>query len=237
MDVVLGKDEVLPQLWAHYEKSSEFASGKTGGIPADFPLVIKHEKDGLKRIYGTFIQNLKSEKNASQALRDRSVSEWLFEWKGMHDLLFSSILKKERRGNWRKKEVRFGSPGEEELYGIPQFPQVPREMEQLASEIRSCIVVAPQSLEDKFILLARIHYQFIRIHPFADGNGRIARAITDQLAQFLELPPAMAGYPRHDSRRRKSYHNAISDCIYDPECRNLGLWIGSYVDKQLETLA
>ena len=36
--------------------------------------------------------------------------------------------------------------------------------------------------EDKLNILADIHFRFIMIHPFDDGNGRIARAITDQVS-------------------------------------------------------
>jgi Fic family protein len=31
----------------------------------------------------------------------------------------------------------------------------------------------PQSLED----VARLHFEFVNVHPFVDGNGRIARLL------------------------------------------------------------
>jgi fido (protein-threonine AMPylation protein) len=33
--------------------------------------------------------------------------------------------------------------------------------------------------------LAELHHRFLRIHPFMDANGRLARSITDQAAREL----------------------------------------------------
>lgn len=235
MDIPLVKDEVLPQLWAAYKKSNEYAHRQTKAIPAHYPLVKKHETEGLTRIYRRFIENLRASSNANQILQNRTIRDWLSEWKKMHDLLFESILKE--RGTWRKKDVRFGNPGDEVLYGIPPHTRVPQEVEGLAHSIHQELTRERSTLDEKCIVLAKVHYQFVRIHPFIDGNGRIARAITDQLALYFDLPPAMAGYPRHDSKRRESYHKAIRSCVDDPECRQLSLWIRGYIEKQLEALA
>lgn len=94
-----------------------------------------------------------------------------------------------------------------------------------------------RSDEEKFTTLAVIHYQFIRIHPFGDGNGRIARAITDQLALFFGWPTAMGGYPRHDDKRREAYHKAIRAAADDNSAKDLAGWISNYIAKQLEMIA
>ena len=150
-------------------------------------------------------------------------------------MLFGHILKKS--GDWRDKEILFGDLGDEELYKIPFPKDVPREISLLASEVTSLLKRSYGNLGDRYATLAYIHYQFIRIHPFNDGNGRIARAITDQLSIYFGLPPAMAGYPRHDDKRREGYHHAIKSCIVDPTCSELADWISSYIKKQLENLA
>ena len=93
------------------------------------------------------------------------------------------------------------------------------------------------SIDDQSRVLARIHYTFIRIHPFTDGNGRIARAITDQLAIYFGLPPAMSGYPRLDTKRRENYHKAIRACIADPEYSDLAAWIKGYIEMRLSDIA
>ncbi|MGB7848497.1 MAG: Fic family protein [Candidatus Acidiferrum sp.] len=42
-----------------------------------------------------------------------------------------------------------------------------------------------QPKEDVVAGLAELHHRFLTIHPFMDGNGRVARSITDQAAREL----------------------------------------------------
>lgn len=49
-------------------------------------------------------------------------------------------------------------------------------------------------------LVAVAHGEWIRIHPFANGNGRIARMWSHWLAARYDLPPLMRVKPRPDDR-------------------------------------
>lgn len=60
---------------------------------------------------------------------------------------------------------------------------------------------------------------------FFDGNGRIARVVTDQLAVSLGYVPIIAGFPRNNTDKKHVYHEAIHDCAHDSTCRVLSNWI------------
>lgn len=236
MDEAWSKDEVVSSLWNAYKKTKEYKEGYIDGIPPSLPLVIKQEKIGLERIYKSFVDSLLQSHNVKDVLRKRTTSEWLEEWKFMHKTLFEFVLKD--CGNFRTIEVRFGSPGDEDLHKIPLPAAVPSAISELAYCLhKEYLAKEYLSIEEKISILAKVHYQFIRIHPFADGNGRIARVLTDQLAIFFDLPASMAGYPRQDPKRRENYHKGITACVEDPSCSDLAVWIKGYVDKRLETIA
>lgn len=235
MDVPLGKEQVIPQLWAAYKKTSEYRRGMTKAIPARHRLVEDQERIGLRSIYQKFVHILASDKPVREVLRGRKPFEWLQEWKNMHDLLFEHVLKE--RGIWRQLNVRFGEVGDEDLYRIPLHQMISSVVGPFAERVVDYISIDNPTEEEKYRILARVHYEFVRIHPFADGNGRIARAITDQLSLYFGFPPAMGGYPRHDPKNRKAYHKAIRSCVDEPDCAQLSMWIKSYVDRQLQQLA
>ncbi len=44
---------------------------------------------------------------------------------------------------------------------------------------------------DSLILAASFHYKFIRIHPFDDGNGRVARILMNFILMKFGFPPAI----------------------------------------------
>jgi Fic family protein len=235
MDQALVSDQVDLYLWTSYTKTLEYKNGMRKAIPAHHRLVEIQERLGLRSIYQKFIGILSGTKSFKETLRIRHPSQWLLEWKEMHNLLFEHVLID--RGNWRRVDVRFGDSGDEDLYRIPNFQKVPLAVANLAEQVVGLISINSLSIIEKYSILAKIHYEFIRIHPFFDGNGRIARAITDQLSIYFGFPPAMGGYPRHNPKNRKAYHKAIRSCVDDPTCGLLAKWIENYIEKQIQNLA
>lgn len=235
MEVHLLKEDVIPQLWNEYVKTPEYENYSKKVVPANNPIVIRREKDGLTSVYKNIIKDLSGSENIRMLLKNRHPSIWLDEWKEMHGLLFHRIFR--NCGSFRKDKVRFGAPGDEDLYHIPDISTLHKELGELAESVRDKLSIQYSTREEKYMCLASIHYEFIRIHPFMDGNGRIGRAITDQLAIFFGFPPAIVGYPRHDSKRREAYHRAIKACTTDPACEDLSGWIKNYIEAQLDNLA
>lgn len=234
MDIALAQEDVVKELWQAYKKIKDYKDSPAA-ISPHHPVVENQERRGLETIILSFIRKLQTDRNIIDDFTNRTIGEWLEEWKTMHKMLFQTILCE--CGNWRTNEVRFGDWGDEELYRIPDRYHVVKELSALASTMSDLISQEYNNNEERYRALAYVHYQFVRIHPFLDGNGRIARVITDQLSVFLGLPPAMGGYPRHDVKRRESYHKAIRACVDDPTCTQLSQWIGGYISEQLNTLA
>jgi hypothetical protein len=99
-------------------------------------------------------------------------------------------------------EVRVGPH-----HGVPSA-DVPRELADLEVKIqRACVtldaVVAvgerPTSAADLgavIDLCANVHGEWVRIHPFANGNGRTARVWVNWLAARYGLPPFLQIKPR-----------------------------------------
>lgn len=236
----ISKDDVVPSLWKRYKTTPEYRVQKrTESINSSHPLVRTAEKHGLNKLMIKFIGLLKDKKNLRDEYEDRTKYDWIDEWKTMHMLLFKYALKS--RGEIRKQgqDVRFGSPGDEELHRIPlggmaTYIALCEHASIISSQLK---YVDKNSVDNVCCFLARVHYGFIRIHPFIDGNGRIARTLTDQLAVSLGYPPVIAAFPRLNLFQKQMYHDAIHGCIDDPTCHSLQIWIKNKIVSSIDDIA
>ncbi len=136
--------------------------------------------------------------------------ERLFDW---HAALFPtgrSGMYKITVGNWRKDEtgpmqVVSGGIGKERIHF--QAPDAPR----LAHEISDFIVFFNNNNGIDPVLKAGIaHLWFITLHPFDDGNGRIARAITDmQLAKADNSTQRFYSVSAQIQKKRSGYYSIL----------------------------
>ena len=117
--------------------------------------------------------------DATQKYDEPLSNERLFAW---HSALFPggySGLQKIRTGAWRKDEkgpmqVISGPIGKERVhYEAPAANKVAQRMASFLKWFNK------QQPIDLVIKAAIAHLWFVTIHPFEDGNGRIARAIAD----------------------------------------------------------
>ena len=116
--------------------------------------------------------------DATQNYNQPLSSERLFGW---HNVLFPtgiSGLYRIEVGKYRSGEMQVvsGAMGKEKIhYQAPSADRVPVEMERFISWINN------DGNTDAVLKAAIAHLWFVSIHPFDDGNGRIARALTDML--------------------------------------------------------
>lgn len=117
--------------------------------------------------------------DATRKYSDPLREERLFAW---HAALFPtgrSGMRKIAVGSWRSADagpmqVVSGPLGREKVhFEAPEAARVPNEMQAFLEWFNA----APRT--DPVIQAALAHFWFVTIHPFEDGNGRMARAIAD----------------------------------------------------------
>lgn len=119
--------------------------------------------------------------DATQKYTAPLMTERMFGW---HAALFPtgrSASVKITVGGWRTSEggpmqVVSGPMGKERVhFEAPAAERVPREMERFLAWFNG-----PTSL-DPVLKSGLTHFWFVTVHPFDDGNGRVARALADLL--------------------------------------------------------
>lgn len=133
--------------------------------------------------------------------------ERLFGW---HNVLFptgrSGLYKidvaKYRTGDM---QVVSGAMGKERVhYQAPSAERVPQEMKRFIDWVNK------ENSLDAVLKAAIAHLWFVTIHPFDDGNGRIARAIADMLlARADDTPLRFYSMSNIICQRRKSYYEVL----------------------------
>ena len=135
--------------------------------------------------------------------------------KGWHAALFPSGhsgLHKIRVGQWRGKEpmrVVSGPVGREKIH----FEAPPGEA--VDAEIRKFFRWWESNLHatDGLLRAGLAHFYFVTIHPFEDGNGRIARALTDMaLAQDEKLGTRYYSLSSQIMEERDEYYDVLEKC-------------------------
>ena len=137
-------------------------------------------------------------------------AERLFGW---HSSLFPtgrSGMQRITSGAWRPAEVGAmqvvsGPMGRERVhFEAPETQRLDAEMARFLEWFESAIEIDP-------VLKASIaHFWFVTIHPFEDGNGRIARAIADMaLARADATADRFYSTSAQIETERKDYYNQL----------------------------
>lgn len=233
--IEIAQEDAAKSLWRKYKKSPEYKSGRRYSISSIHPLVREGEEAGLSDVILEFARELERPVDIRVSLSNRLESDWLDSWRHMHTMLFRQVYRKSGEFRSRGHDVRFGAPGDEDLHKIPSGgAEVYNELYGLARFLKDSLeYVKRDDINEVCRFLANFHYSFIRIHPFFDGNGRIARVVTDQLSVALGYVPIIAGFPRHNAEKKQIYHSAIRACATDSSYRTLTDWIKLQLETKL----
>lgn len=231
----IAQEDVAKSLWRKYRRTAEYKSGRRFSISSVHPLVREAEEHGLSDVILQFARELEHPVDIRIALSLRKENDWIEDWKHMHSMLFRYVYQKSGELRPLGHDVRFGDPGDEDLHHVPcGGAEVYNELYALARSLRDQTeFVDVSNIDEVCRFLAHFHYGFIRIHPFFDGNGRIARVVTDQLSVSLGYIPIIAGFPRSNSQKKSAYHAAITSCIGDYACDSLTNWIKLQLTEKL----
>lgn len=161
-----------------------------------------------RNVDGVVEMMIDATKNAYEPLtKDR-----LFGW---HNLLFPtgrSGMYKIQVGNWREDiegamQVVSGAFGREKVhYEAPSSERVPYEMQQFLEWFNQ------ENDLDSVLKSAVAHLWFVTIHPFDDGNGRIARTIADlQLTRSDGSNQRFYSMSSQIRKNRNSYYEILED--------------------------
>jgi Fic family protein len=145
--------------------------------------------------------------DATQKYAQRLTAERLFDW---HSALFPAGRSGIRRitgGAWRTPEsgpmqVVSGSLGRERVhFEAPSAERVEAEMSAFLDWFEATTGIDP------VIRAGVAHFWFVTIHPFEDGNGRIARAIADMaLARAEGIAERFYSASAQIEAERKQYY-------------------------------
>lgn len=148
--------------------------------------------------------------DATQRCFEPLTTERLFDW---HAALFPtgrSGMYKINVASWRKDEtgpmqVVSGALGKEKVHF-----QAPTDA-LIEAEMRQFLEWYNQPIEADLVIKAAIaHLWFVTIHPFDDGNGRITRALTDQLlAQSDKSSQRFYSMSAQIIKERKQYYEVL----------------------------
>lgn len=148
--------------------------------------------------------------DATANYREPLTEERLFAW---HAALFPtgrSGMTKIQVGAWRNDvhrpmQVVSGPIGRETVhYEAPEAKRLPAEMAAFVEWFNA------EERIDPVFKAALAHLWFVTIHPFDDGNGRIARAIADmQLARSEGTPQRFYSMSAQIREERKAYYDIL----------------------------
>ena len=148
--------------------------------------------------------------------------------------LFHGIMTKyvvEESGDFRRGEEGVFN-GDECIFMAPPARLVP----QLMNELFEWMEESAGSVHP-LILSSVFHYEFVFIHPFSDGNGRMARlwhtAILSKWKPVFEYIPIESQIEKF----QEEYYDAIAKCHIDGESTIFIEFMLSQIDKILDDIS
>ena len=148
--------------------------------------------------------------------------------------LFHGILTKyvvEESGDFRRREEGVFN-GDECIFMAPPAQFVPQLMDDLFTWMKE-----EKNSVHPLIMSSLFHYEFVFIHPFADGNGRMARLW--HTAMLAKWKPVFEYIPIESQieKFQNEYYEAIARCHVEGEATLFIEFMLSQIDKILDDVS
>lgn len=152
-------------------KSSAVYSSNIEGNSIDLNSYMNYEMNKDKFKVGKEIEEIENLIKAYEYAQKNKLNE--SNLLNCHKILSETLLIKSKRGKYRIEQVGvFGKSGLAYMAVEPEF--VEKEMKKFLQDVNELLSSALNEIE-VFYFASLIHLKFAHIHPFRDGNGRIAR--------------------------------------------------------------
>lgn len=155
------------------------------------------------------------------------------------ELLKYSTKDEPHRGGYKKKENAVGILGKDGkvariMFETTQAFLTPKEMQELVDWTSEAI---EKSRFHPLLVIANFIVEFLKIHPFEDGNGRLSRVITNLL--LLKSGYQFVQYVSHEQiieRRKDEYYLALrkSQETFKTEKDTIAPWLNFFLSAVKE---
>lgn len=166
---------------------------------------------------------------------EKLTEERLFSWQSSMFPSGRSGLYKIKTGEYRNDangpmQVISGFVGNEKIhYEAPPAKNIKEQMKKLIDYVNN------EDSTDYIIKAGIVHLWFVIIHPFEDGNGRIARALSDMLlARSEKSENRFYSVSNQIKKVRKSYYEALN--ITKKDSVDITSWLKWFLDNLMAAI-
>jgi Fic family protein len=124
--------------------------------------------------------------------------------KSLHFMMLKYDLRK-NPGQWRPGEIYVQNEDGEKVYQGPPGDEVPELIAEVLTDLK-------RDESPVLVKAAMAHLNLVMIHPFSDGNGRMARCLqTLVLARDRVLAPVFSSIEEFLGRNTQAYYDVLAD--------------------------
>ena len=170
---LLQEAEISTDTFSFYTSVASVYSSKIEGEDIELDSFIKHKKFGVEFL-PDYTKKIDDLYDAYMFAKQNNLSRQNIE--KAHAILCQHFIAEHQLGKIRNQIMYVITPDGKIEYVAANPHEVENEMKKLFADI-DILLSTKLSTEEVFYFGAIIHLVFVKIHPFIDGNGRMARLL------------------------------------------------------------